>query len=98
MQKVLKNNTFIEAVKTVVRAIPAGSTMSYGEVARLAGYPKAARAVARVMSQNYDPLVPCHRVVRSDGTLGGYNRGGEDAKREILARELQSVTQKKIRV
>lgn len=61
--------------------------MTYREVAVAAGSPKAARAVAQVMAANYDPTVPCHRVVRSDGTVGGYNRGGEVAKRAILNRE-----------
>ncbi len=57
--------------------------MTYGEVARRAGNPRAARAVGTIMRANYDPTVPCHRVVRSDGTLGGYNRGVE-RKRELL--------------
>lgn len=47
--------------------------MTYSEVATRAGNPKAARAVARVMSANYDPTVPCHRVIRADGSMGGYN-------------------------
>lgn len=58
--------------------------MSYGEVAMKAGNPKAARAVARVMSANYDPTVPCHRVIRADGTMGGYNRGGTKEKKRLL--------------
>ncbi len=61
--------------------------MSYKQVATLAGNEKAARAVARIMAANFDPTVPCHRVIRSDGTLGGYNRGGEEAKRDILETE-----------
>ncbi len=79
--------TFTEQVKSVVRRIPRGSVMTYREVAVAAGRPLAARAVANVMAKNYDPAVPCHRVVRSDGTLGGYNRGGEGAKRAILQAE-----------
>ena len=61
--------------------------MTYKEVAIAAGNPKAARAVANVMAKNYDPLVPCHRVIRSDGGLGGYNRGGTGAKAQLLKAE-----------
>lgn len=49
--------------------------MTYGEVATKAGSPGAARAVGTIMKSNFDPLIPCHRVVRANGTLGGYNRG-----------------------
>jgi O-6-methylguanine DNA methyltransferase len=82
-----QNSSFSDQVRLVVKAIPKGKTMSYAEVATKAGNPKAARAVARVMSANYDPEVPCHRVIRSDGTLGGYNRGGTAAKHAILVDE-----------
>lgn len=78
---------FKEKVLFVVRKIPKGSVMSYAEVARRAGSPKAYRAVAHIMSNNYDTSVPCHRVIRSDGTLGGYNRGGETKKKELLLKE-----------
>lgn len=86
--KMQKNNTsFTEKVKHVVQKIPHGKTMTYKEVAVKAGNPNAARAVARIMSANYDPTVPCHRVIRTDGGLGGYNRGGIDVKRKILQNE-----------
>ena len=78
---------FTETVKMVVACIPKGKTMTYGEVAKAAGRPKAARAVANIMAANYDPGVPCHRVVRSDGALVGYNRGGVEAKRRLLKLE-----------
>jgi len=81
------HKSFSESVKTIVRSIPPGNTMTYQAVAKAAGSPKAARAVARIMAGNYDPTVPCHRVIRSDGRLGGYNRGGEDVKRAILNTE-----------
>ena len=76
-----------DTVRTVVKKIPKGETMTYSEVAARAGNPKAARAVARVMAANYDPAVPCHRVIRTDGGMGGYNRGGEGRKRAILVAE-----------
>ncbi len=82
-----KDLPFGDRVRAVVRDIPKGSTVSYQEVAKRAGNPKAARAVAQVMAKNFDPTVPCHRVIRSDGTLGGYNRGGEAGKRAILEAE-----------
>lgn len=80
-------NTFTEAVHAVVKDIPAGETMSYKEVAEKAGNAAGARAVARILSANYNPDIPCHRVIKSDGTLGGYNRGGTAAKRDILEAE-----------
>jgi len=61
--------------------------MTYKQVAVKAGNPKAARAVANIMAANYDPAVPCHRVIRSDGELGGYNRGGVVAKAALLRAE-----------
>lgn len=67
--------TFTQAVFEVVKKIPRGSTMTYAEVAHLAGRPRAYRAVGNILNTNYDPKIPCHRVTRSDGTTGGYNRG-----------------------
>ena len=49
--------------------------MTYGEIAAAAGSPRAYRAVGNILSLNYDPRIPCHRVVRSNGALGNYNRG-----------------------
>jgi len=70
-----------------VRQIPKGETRTYGEVAKAIGYPGAARAVGTVMKNNYDPTVPCHRVVRSDGKIGDYNRGGKERKEALLREE-----------
>ena len=81
------NETFTSRVQQVVKSIRTGQTKSYKEVATLAGNPRAARAVARIMAANFDPAIPCHRVIKSDGTLGGYNRGGILKKQEILAAE-----------
>ncbi|HVY35750.1 MAG TPA: MGMT family protein [Candidatus Paceibacterota bacterium] len=83
----MKQWSFAEQVRAVVRAIPKGETMSYSQVAALAGSPGAARAVGTIMKNNYDKTVPCHRVIRADGGLGGYNRGGNARKRMLLAKE-----------
>ncbi|MCL4370296.1 MAG: bifunctional DNA-binding transcriptional regulator/O6-methylguanine-DNA methyltransferase Ada [Chloroflexi bacterium] len=70
-----------------LRAIPCGSTRSYGEIARSIGRPTAARAVARACAGNRLALViPCHRAIRGDGDPGGY-RWGMDRKQRLLARE-----------
>ncbi len=81
------SDTFTDRVRRVVAGIPTGKTLTYKEVAARAGNENAARAVARIMAANYDPEIPCHRVIRTDGGLGGYNRGGIEAKRRILLKE-----------
>jgi methylated-DNA-[protein]-cysteine S-methyltransferase len=78
--------TFRDRVLKIVSRIPKGKTMSYGEVAFLAGSPGGARAVGNIMKNNWDPTIPCHRVVRSDGQPGGYNRGRRN-KIRILRKE-----------
>jgi O-6-methylguanine DNA methyltransferase len=73
--------TFKEKIFSIVRKIPKGKTMTYKQVAEKAGRPRAYRAVGNILNTNYDPKIPCHRVVRSDGATGGWNRGkGEKAK------------------
>lgn len=67
--------SFKEKVYSVVKKIPKGKVLTYKEVAKRAGKPKAYRAVGNILHKNVDPQVPCHRVVRSDGKIGGYNRG-----------------------
>ncbi len=79
---------FADRVREVVRAIPRGETRTYKEVAIAAGNPAAARAVGTIMRGNYDETIPCHRVVRSDGKPGGYNRGGPEVKQNILNSEI----------
>lgn len=77
-----------EKVMLIVQSIPCGETLSYGEVAKLAGNPKAARAVGALMKKNFDPSIPCHRVIGKNGKMTGYNRvGGVEAKRERLIAE-----------
>lgn len=78
---------FAIKVYGIVSKIPKGKTMTYAAVAKKAGNPGAARAVGTIMSHNYNPKIPCHRVIRSDGHMGGYNRGGIEQKRIILQKE-----------
>ncbi len=80
----MRSLSFADRVRAAVRQIKRGETRTYGEVAVAIGHPGAARAVGTVMKNNYDTSVPCHRVVRKDGTLGAYNRGGTRAKRRLL--------------
>ena len=69
--------------------IPKGKTLTYKQIAIKIGKPSAARAVANACAQNPQPIsTPCHRVIRSDGAIGGYSgTGGSEAKRELLAKE-----------
>jgi methylated-DNA-[protein]-cysteine S-methyltransferase len=80
-------NIFTKRVRKVVSDIPKGETLTYKKVAELAGSPGAARAVGNVMKNNYNKDIPCHRVVRSDGGIGGYNRGGSSEKIKKLKKE-----------
>lgn len=83
------STAFQRRVLDACRAIPAGETLSYAQLAIIAGAPGAARAVGNVMRTNRLPLVvPCHRVVASGGALGGYSAPeGLAMKRRLLARE-----------
>lgn len=78
--------SFAQRVFEVVRQIPKGETLSYKQVAERAGSPRAYRAVGNILNTNYNPDIPCHRVVRADGISGGYNRGAKQ-KRAILEQE-----------
>lgn len=79
-------NSFRQKVFEIVKKIPPGKVFTYKEVARQAGRPRAFRGVGNILSKNFDPKIPCHRVVRSDGGIGGYNRG-VDRKKLILKKE-----------
>ena len=83
----LRGTAFQERVWQALRKIPVGSTLSYADIAARIGTPRAVRAVARACAANRLAVaVPCHRVVRQDGTLSGY-RWGVERKRELLRRE-----------
>ncbi len=82
-------SNFARAILLACRRIPYGEIRSYGWLARVVGRPKAARPVGNVLARNPLPLViPCHRVVRADGTLGGFSaRGGLSLKARLLQLE-----------
>ena len=77
---------FQEKVYNVVQKIPKGKILSYKEVAKLTGSPRASRAVGNALNRNPFKEVPCHRVIKSDGTLGGYAKGAKE-KARILKKE-----------
>ena len=81
---------------TVVRRIPVGRVTTYGTVARLAGKPRAARAVGTIMREAKAPQLPYHRVIAAGGRLGGYG-GNVSLKRALLAAEGLIVTSTKVR-
>jgi methylated-DNA-[protein]-cysteine S-methyltransferase len=83
----MRSKVFAEHVREAVRQIPKGETRTYGEVAAAIGHEGAARAVGTIMRDNFDPTVPCHRVIRADGKVGEYNRGGPEKKRALLRAE-----------
>lgn len=77
---------FQKKVYQVVKQIPKGQVMTYKEVAEKIGNKKAYRAVGNILNKNINPEVPCHRVVRSDGKIGGY-RSGIRKKARLLKKE-----------
>ena len=81
-----------EDVYDLLQKIPKGKVTTYGDLARALGNPSASRIIGRILGQNPNPiLVPCHRVVMSDGKLGGY-RYGINKKKELLEKEGLSFT------
>ncbi|HQO54436.1 MAG TPA: methylated-DNA--[protein]-cysteine S-methyltransferase, partial [Ottowia sp.] len=83
----VRGSAFQQRVWQALRAVPAGQTLSYAELARRIGQPRAARAVARACASNVLAVaIPCHRVVRGDGALAGY-RWGVARKQALLESE-----------
>lgn len=78
--------SFKVKVLEIIRKIPKGKVLTYKEVAQKAGRPKAFRAVGNILNKNYDFKIPCHRVIRSNGKAGGFNRGAGE-KIKILKKE-----------
>jgi len=77
---------FKHKVLQIVKRIPKGKVLTYKDLAQLAGNPKAYRAVGNILNKNYDPNIPCHRIIRNDGKTGGYNRGFKK-KLQLLKKE-----------
>ena len=86
---ILNGTKFQLKVWNYLKKIPKGKIKSYLEVAKAIGNPKAFRAVANAVGKNpYPPIIPCHRVIRTDGSLGGYSgKGGIQQKRRLLKSE-----------
>ncbi|OHB20791.1 MAG: hypothetical protein A3J67_02510 [Parcubacteria group bacterium RIFCSPHIGHO2_02_FULL_48_10b] len=76
--------SFKERVYTIVSSIPRGEILTYKQVARLAGGPRAYRAVGNILHRHTVATLPCHRVIRSDGSIGGYQWGKQKKKRLLL--------------
>jgi len=86
-----------EKVYALVTKIPKGKVTTYGELAKAVGRPKASRAIGQILNKNPNPIVvPCHRVVRSTGDLGGYAYGSK-RKSKLLAKEGVKIVEGKIR-
>jgi methylated-DNA-[protein]-cysteine S-methyltransferase len=85
----MKGTSFQLKVWTYLKHIPRGSVKTYSQVAKGIGKPLAVRAVANAIGKNPDaPRIPCHRVIKSDGSLGGYSgKGGIKTKKLLLKRE-----------
>jgi len=79
-------NSFSKKVYRIVKKIPEGKTLNYKEVAKGAGRSRAWRAVGNILNKNRDPKIPCHRVICSDGRVGGY-RTGQKKKIALLKKE-----------
>ena len=86
----LEGTEFQKKVWKEIYKIPKGQTKTYKEIAILVGSPKSSRAVANACGKNPSPItIPCHRVIKSDGSIGGYSaKGGIKRKRMLLANEV----------
>ena len=86
---VLKGSKFQKKVWSYLKKIPRGKLKTHSQVAKAIGKPRAVRAVATAIGKNpYAPRIPCHRVIRSDGSLGGYSgKGGIKTKKLLLNKE-----------
>ena len=92
----MKTGLFAARVLSIVRRIPPGRVATYGDVAAMAGRPRAARAVGNIMRGCGRPDVPCHRVIAAGGGLGGYG-GSEFLKRSLLVAEGLAVSGRRVR-
>jgi methylated-DNA-[protein]-cysteine S-methyltransferase len=85
-----------DMIYKLVAMVPEGKVTTYAELARAAGKPKASRVIGQILNRNPDPIVvPCHRVVKSDGNVGGYAYGS-GAKSKLLKKEGVKISKGKI--
>lgn len=91
----MPKKSFIDSVFTKTKLIPRGKVSTYKLLAMAIGCPQAARAVGNALNKNRDPKIPCHRVVRSDGTVGGF-RDGMAEKIKILQKEGVKISRGKV--
>ncbi|MFA5933732.1 MAG: MGMT family protein [Candidatus Paceibacterota bacterium] len=75
--------SFQEKVLSIVKKIPKGKVLTYKQVAEKTGSVNASRAVGSILKKNYNPDIPCHRVIRSNGVAGEYNRGRSEKIRKL---------------
>jgi len=87
---------FARRVLAAVRRIPPGRVATYGDIAALAGSPRAHRAVGSILRECRDPATPCHRVIAASGALGGYGSNLQ-VKRELLRAEGHDVSLRRVR-
>jgi methylated-DNA-[protein]-cysteine S-methyltransferase len=94
----MRSKSFSDSVYAMTSMIPMGRVTTYGAIAKAMGVPGAARAVGQALGANPNPIVvPCHRVVRADGVLGGYSGGqGPATKAKLLSREGVQVSAGKV--
>lgn len=90
-----QETNFTKKVYEIVRKIPSGNFLTYKKVARLAGRPRAWRAVGNILNKNRDLKIPCHRVIRADGKIGSYNQGIKK-KIALLKKEGLKIEREKI--
>lgn len=86
---------FHKRVYNITKRIPRGRVVTYAVIARMLGNPRAARAVGNALNKNPYRDVPCHRVVKSDGSIGGFARGMKE-KLRLLAREGVKIVKNKV--
>jgi methylated-DNA-[protein]-cysteine S-methyltransferase len=94
----MRTKSFCDSVYAMTSMVPMGKVTTYGAIAKAIGFPGAARAVGQALGANPNPVVvPCHRVVRGDGVLGGYSGGhGPATKAKLLSREGVQVSSGKV--
>ena len=86
-EKVSRNRISNKDVYDLLLKIPPGKVSTYGDVAKALGHPSSSRLIGKILGDNPDPIkVPCHRIVKSDGKIGGYKLGTE-MKKELLEKE-----------